>query len=71
MRECEPCSEADPAALMISVLTLLGNAVGRGPYFTIGDEEHRTNLFALIVRETDSGRKGHGSRESAPTHRRY
>src|SRR4051794_18022169 len=58
VREFEPYTEADPAALLISVLTMFGNAVGRGPYFKVGDAEHATNLFALIVGETDSGRKG-------------
>lgn len=53
-----PHTEADPAALMISVLTMFGNEVGRGPHFMLGDAEHPTNLFALIVGETDSGRKG-------------
>ena len=58
VRQIEPHTEADPAALMVSVLTLFGNAVGRRPYFDAGDYQHATNLFAVIVGETDSGRKG-------------
>lgn len=58
VREILPYTEADPAALLISVLTMFGNAVGRGPHFRAGDCEHATNLFAAIVGETDTGRKG-------------
>lgn len=58
VRAIEPYTEADPAAVIISVLTMFGNAIGRKPYFIAGDAEHATNLFALIVGETDSGRKG-------------
>jgi hypothetical protein len=58
VRAIEPYSEADPAAVLCSLLVAFGNAVGRGPHFLAGDVEHATNLFVCVVGETSSGRKG-------------
>jgi hypothetical protein len=58
VREVEPYTEADPAALIASLLVMFGNAVGRGPHFRAGDAEHATNLFVVVVGETSTGRKG-------------
>ena len=54
----EPHTEADPAAVLASLLTMFGNAIGRGPHFVAGDAEHATNLYTAIIGETSSGRKG-------------
>ncbi len=53
-----PHSEADSAALLISVLIAFGNACGRGPGFKVEGDFHATNLFGLIVGQTAKGRKG-------------
>ncbi len=53
-----PHTEADPVALLIQVLIMFGNAVGRGPYFAIGGDRHYTHGFAVLVGPTGSGRKG-------------
>jgi hypothetical protein len=58
VRAIEPHSEADPAAILIQFLVCAGNAIGRGPYFPIEADQHRTNLFAVLVGETSQGRKG-------------
>lgn len=58
VRTVEPHSEADPSAVAIALLVEFGNAVGRGPYILRGDTQHATNLFACVVGETGSGRKG-------------
>ena len=58
VRAVEPHSEADPAAVLCSLLTVFGNAVGRGPHFLAGDAHHGTNLFVCVAGETSSGRKG-------------
>ena len=58
VRAIEPHTEADPAAVLISLLAMFGNAIGRGPYFLAGDAEHATNVFVCIVGDTSSGRKG-------------
>jgi hypothetical protein len=54
----EPHTEADPAALLASVLVGFGNAVGRGPHFLAGDALHATNLYVCVIGETGTGRKG-------------
>lgn len=58
VRGIKPHTEADPAALLASLLAMFGNAIGRGPHFRAGDADHATNLFVCIVGETSSGRKG-------------
>jgi hypothetical protein len=58
VRAIEPHTEADPAAVLISLMAMFGNAVGRGPYFVVGDARHATNLFVCVIGETSSGRKG-------------
>lgn len=39
----EPHSEADPHALLVSLLVMFGNAVGRGPGFQAEGDFHATN----------------------------
>jgi hypothetical protein len=58
VRFIQPETEADPAAILIQLLTMVGNAVGRGPYFKVEGDRHATNLFAVIVGKTSKGRKG-------------
>ena len=54
----EPHTEADPAALLVTLLVAFGSAAGRGPGWTVGGDFHATNLYAAFVGETASGRKG-------------
>jgi len=58
VRAIEPCSEADPAALLIQLLTAFGNVVGCGSFYIVEGHRHFTNIFALIVGATAKGRKG-------------
>jgi hypothetical protein len=58
VRAIEPHTEADPAAVLASFLVAYGNAVGRGPGFSLGATFHATNLYVLLVGPTSSGRKG-------------
>ena len=58
MRKVDPYTEADPAAVLATLLAMFGSAVGRGPHFLAGDAEHHTNLFVCIVGDTGEGRKG-------------
>ena len=53
-----PHTEADPAGLLIQLLTAFGNVVGRGSYFTAEADKHHPNLFAVMVGATAKGRKG-------------
>lgn len=58
IREIEPHSEADPAAILAQLLAAFGNAVGRGPGFRVEANRHHANLFVGIVGETAAARKG-------------
>lgn len=51
-------TEADPAAIAFDFLVRFGNAVGRGPHFTVSGDRHGCNLFATVVGDTGQGRKG-------------
>lgn len=58
VREVEPHTEADPAAVLVQLLAAVGSAVGRGPHFTVEATPHYTNLFVGIVGTTAGARKG-------------
>jgi hypothetical protein len=58
VRAIEPHTEANPAAVLIQLLTAFGNAVGRGPHFEVEATKHRANLFVVIVGATAAARKG-------------
>ena len=53
-----PQTEADPAALLVTLLVLFGAAVGPGPHIGVSGDRHGTNLFAVIVGDTAKARKG-------------
>ncbi len=54
----EPNSEADPTALLSSLLTGFGNIIGSGPRFMVGREKHCLKLFVALVGDSAKGRKG-------------
>ncbi|RQD76307.1 MAG: DUF3987 domain-containing protein, partial [Candidatus Syntrophonatronum acetioxidans] len=58
VRTIEPHTEADPAALLFSLLGLYGNAIGRNAHFIAEADEHYMNLFISLVGATAKGRKG-------------
>ncbi len=58
VRRIEPHSEADPVALLISLLICFGNVIGRTAYFQAEASRHYLNLFAALVGTTSKGRKG-------------
>ncbi len=51
-------TEANPYAVAASAIAYLGAALGRGPYFPIGDDLHHPRLFWLHVGRSGVGRKG-------------
>lgn len=57
-RELAGTTGADPAALLVTFLTLFGNAVGAQPHAEFGGAPHPGRLFALIVGDAAAGRKG-------------
>jgi hypothetical protein len=53
-----PETEADPAGILVQVLAMLGNVIGRTAHFRVGPEKHHLNLFAALVGDSAKGRKG-------------
>ena len=58
IRAALPETEADPTAMLFSVLAAAGNAAGPGRKLTVGDDDHPARLFVAIVGETSTGKKG-------------
>jgi hypothetical protein len=55
-----PATEADPVAVLVTLLVAFGNAAGRGPHALVGATRHGVNLFSAIVGRSGKGRKGTG-----------
>lgn len=53
-----PETEADPTAILVHMLAMFGNVIGRGPHSRVGADRHHLNLFACIVGPTAKARKG-------------
>jgi hypothetical protein len=51
-------SEADPVAVLATLLTHAGICVGRGPAVRVGDDYHHARLFSVLVGQSARGRKG-------------
>jgi hypothetical protein len=49
---------ADPAAILLTFLALLGNAAGPQPHARFGGAEHPGRLFVVLVGDAAHGRKG-------------
>jgi hypothetical protein len=58
VRVIAPSTEADPAGLLLQLLTLFGNVIGRHAHWLAEADTHYGNLFTLLVGETSKGRKG-------------
>lgn len=58
VRAIEPNSEADTAALLIHLLVMFGNVIGRTARWYAEGDPHYCNLFAVIVGRSSRGRKG-------------
>ena len=53
-----PTSEADPAAILVQLLTAFGNVIGLRPHFVAEDDRHSLKIFTVLVGATSKGRKG-------------
>jgi hypothetical protein len=58
VRKIEPETEADPVAILIQLLVMAGNLVGRLAHYVVEGTFHHANLFAVLVGSTARGRKG-------------
>ncbi len=60
-----PHTEADPAALALTLLAEFGCAAGRDRYAIAGAAQHPAKLFGVVVGRTSSARKGTAAAEIA------
>lgn len=51
-------SEADPAAVLVTLLCRFAAEIGSGPYVNVGDAKHRARTNAVIVGASSKARKG-------------
>lgn len=58
VRSVADTSEADPAAILATVLCLFGIAVGRTAGVRVGNDWHHARLFSVVVGATARARKG-------------
>lgn len=58
VRLVEPHSEADPVALLVQFVVAFGSLIGRNAHFVAEADRHYTNIFAVLVGDTGTGRKG-------------
>jgi hypothetical protein len=58
VRSIDPFTEADPAAVLIHVLTAFGNIIGPGAHAAVQNDLHPARIFAVIVGASSKGRKG-------------
>jgi len=58
VRTIEPHSEADPNALLMTLLVAVGNLIGRGVHALVEATVHPCNEFVALVGRTAKGRKG-------------
>jgi hypothetical protein len=58
VRTIAPHSEAHPASLLLQLLTVFGNIVGRGPHCLVGATRHTLNLYLVLVGDSSKARKG-------------
>jgi hypothetical protein len=54
----DPNTEASPAGVLVSLLTMFGNAVGPRPFLQVGADRHHANLSVALVGPSSTGRKG-------------
>lgn len=58
VKAIDPYTEADPVAVLATILLMFGNVVGRNPYFRVEYTNHYLNLFIALVGASSKGRKG-------------
>jgi uncharacterized protein DUF3987 len=58
VRKIEATSEADPVAILATLIAAAGVHMGQGPHVRAGDDAHPLLVWPLIIGRTNSGRKG-------------
>jgi hypothetical protein len=58
VEELDPHTEADPVAILLTLLTVFGAAIGMGPHASADGSEHPGRIFLVLVGDTAKARKG-------------
>ena len=58
VRTIAPHTEAHPASILLQLLAVFGNMVGRGPHCMVDVTRHGLNLFLVLVGDSSKARKG-------------
>lgn len=58
VRTIAPHTEAHPAAILLQLLAVFGNLVGRGPHCMVDATRHSLNLYVVLVGDSSKARKG-------------
>jgi hypothetical protein len=58
VREIDPHTEANLAAILMQLLVGFGSMCGRGPHWVHESDKHRLNLYLCLVGNTADGKKG-------------
>lgn len=58
VHQFEPTSEADPVAILASLLCFAGVHLGQAPHVRAGDDKHPLLVWPLIIGHTNTGKKG-------------
>ncbi|GGS87561.1 hypothetical protein GCM10010156_52570 [Planobispora rosea] len=58
VKEIDPHTEADPAAMLFTLYSAAGALIGRKPHMYAGGEEHGTRIWPIIIGATAGGMKG-------------
>jgi hypothetical protein len=64
VEQLDATTEADPVAILVTLMAAAGAMMGRGPHIRIGDDRHPALIWPLIYGNTSTGRKG-SSRSTA------
>jgi hypothetical protein len=58
IRTIAPHTEAHPASMLLQLLTVYGNLLGRGPHCMVDATRHSLNLYVVLVGDSSKARKG-------------
>lgn len=58
VRTIEPQTEADPVGMLVQLLVMYGNVIGRSAHWRVENAAHYGNLYCCLVGDTATGRKG-------------
>lgn len=60
VKTIDPFTEADPVAVLLNILSALGNCINASAHARVQHDNHPARLFVVQVGDTSKGRKGTG-----------